>query len=176
MALDGDDPTVADLIGGLGRSSFLVTILVIALVLITPVSGIPTLPTIGATIVVLAAGQWLVGRDSLWLPGRIARLTVPAARVQSGLVLLDRPAAFIDRIVKPRFRVMTQPPSSHLVVLTVILVAAPWPLLEILPLVTSTGALIVACLVFGLMVRDGLLVLIGYGLIAALGAVAAWLA
>jgi hypothetical protein len=162
---DGDELSVEDILHEIGDRSFATALLVPALLLVSPLSGIPGSPTIGAVIVVLIAGQWILRRRHLWLPGFIMRRTVAAEKMHKALDWLDRPAAFVDRHSHPRLRMLTSGPFRVVVLASILLIAGAWPALELLPLVTSVGAFAVALLAFGLMTRDGLYVLGGYAFV-----------
>lgn len=159
---DGETLSVEDILHEIGDRSFATALLVPALLLVSPISGIPGSPTVGAIIVILIASQWILRRKHLWLPGFIMRRTVAAEKMHKALAWLERPAAFVDRHTRPRLRMLTSGPFRTVTLAAVLVIAAAWPLLEILPLVTSVGAFAVALLSFGLMTRDGLYVVAGY--------------
>ena len=162
VADKSDRVTMRDVMARLGTSSFSAIILVPALVLVTPLSGIPTLPTIGAIVIALATVQWLAGRRHLWLPEALLVQSLDADRLRRGLAWLDRPARWIDGITRPRVTILTKPPLNRIPLVLILICVLFWPLLELLPLVTTAGAVVVALFAFGIMTRDGLFVLAGY--------------
>jgi len=168
-----DSLSVGDVLSEIGDRSFATALLVPALILVSPVSGIPGTPTIGALIVILIVAQWIVGRDHLWLPGFIMRRRVGSDRMRRALAWFDRPAAFIDRNTYSRLTVLTSGPLSVVPLLTVLAIAATWPLLEFLPFVTTIGAFAVSLFAFGLMTKDGAYVLLGYAFVGGLAMIAA---
>ena len=87
--------------------------------------------------------------------------------MRDALRWLDRPAAFVDRHTRPRLRVLTSGPFRIVALMAVLLIAASWPVLELLPFVTSVGAFAVALFAFGLMTRDGVFVAAGHAFVAA---------
>lgn len=168
-----DDLSVEDMLAEIGDRSFATALLVPALILVSPVSGIPGTPTLGAIVVILIVAQWIAGRDHLWLPGFVVRRRVSSARFRKALAWFDGPAAFLDRHTVPRLTLLTTGPLALLPLLTVVVIAATWPLLEILPLVTTIGAFAVSLFAFGLMTRDGAYVVAGFAFVAGLAALAA---
>ncbi|WP_254796801.1 exopolysaccharide biosynthesis protein [Sulfitobacter albidus] len=158
--------SVRDLSRAMGKRSFIPFILVVALLLVSPLSGVPGVPTVSAIIIVLLALQSLAGRRRLWLPDVILRRQIPAARLRSVLDWLRRPCGFIDRHTRPRLLWLSGPILRPVSMFACVIIPLGWPLLEFLPFVSSTGAATVAMLVFGLFSRDGLFVLAGYGMIA----------
>jgi hypothetical protein len=168
-----DDLSVQDMLAEIGDRSFATALLVPALILVSPVSGIPGAPTLGAIVVILIVGQWIAGRDHLWLPGFVVRRRVSSVRFRAALAWFDGPAAFLDRHTVPRLTLLTTGPLALLPLLAVVVIAATWPLLELLPFVTTVGAFAVSLFAFGLMTRDGAYVVAGFAFLAGLGALAA---
>lgn len=172
-AAAGETISVRDIMHEIGDRSFATALLVPALILVSPISGIPGTPTIGALIVILIVAQWIAGRDHLWLPEFLMGRKVNSARMRRAIAWFDRPAAFIDRHSYSRLTVLTSGPLSVLPLLTILAIAATWPLLELLPFVTTIGAFAVSLFAVGLMIRDGIYVLAGYGFVGALGLILA---
>jgi hypothetical protein len=168
-----DDLSVQDMLAEVGDRSFATALLVPALILVSPVSGIPGAPTLGAIVVILIVAQWITGRDHLWLPGFVVRRRVSSARFRTALAWFDGPAAFVDRHTVPRLTLLTTGPLALLPLVAVVVIAASWPLLELLPFVTTIGAFAVSLFAFGLMTRDGIYVVAGFAFLAALAALAA---
>lgn len=172
---EGERVAVRDVMAHLDTSSFATVILVPALILITPLSGIPTLPTFGAAIIALVTLQWAMGRDHLWLPDVLMRRSIPSSKLRTALGWLDRPAAWIDGMTHARLTFLTVRPLAAVALILILCNVALWPLLELLPMVTTTGAVMVALLAFGLMTGDGLFVVAGYAWAGVFAAVALWL-
>lgn len=158
--------TVQDILDQIGDRSIMPVVLAIALVLVSPLSGIPGLPTLSALILILVMGQALVRRQHLWLPPVLRNRRVSGRRLQAAIARLRRPAAWIDRHSHPRLRSLTSGPLRGLTLVLCMVVPVSWPALELLPFVTSIGAGAVAMMSFGLLTRDGLYVLWGYGVVA----------
>ena len=171
-AAKGRNVSVQDLVESTGEHSFATLLFVVSLIMVTPLSGIPTAPTIGAVIIALIVGQWALGRDHLWLPGWIARREVSSEKFCKGLEWAGKPAAFIDRHTRARLTPLARRPLKVLPLAAILLIVATWPFLEILPFFTTLCAVAVALFAFGLMVKDGLYVLAGYAYVAVLGLIA----
>lgn len=179
-ASDGDSTSIRELVYSAGENSFGTALLIVSLVMVTPLSGIPTFPTLGAILISLIAVQWMADRHHLWLPDWIMRRTVDSGRVRRALGWLDRPARWVDRITRKRLTALTHRPLGGLPLIVVLAVVLTWPFLELLPFFTTVTAVGVALLAFALTVKDGLFVLLGYLYIGALAALAvtfgsAWL-
>jgi len=175
QAAQGDVVSVQDVLDQIGDRSIMPVVLVIALMLVSPLSGIPGLPTLSSVIILIVMGQALLRREHLWLPSILRNRAVRADRLQRAARWMRRPAAWIDRHAHRRLVVVTLGPLRWLSLLVCMLVPMIFPFLELLPFVTSIGALAVALISFGLLVRDGLYVLLGYCVIACMGGAIAWL-
>lgn len=66
---DDDRATVGDVTGALGDRGFGPFLFVPALIEISPIGGVPGVPTLLALIIALFAVQIVMGRDEMWLPG-----------------------------------------------------------------------------------------------------------
>lgn len=173
---DVNDVSVADVLREIGDESFAPMVLVVSVLLVSPLSAVPGTPTIGGLMVILIAGQWLAGRRHLWLPAVIRRRSVSAKRLVWAIRWLKPWAAWLDHNSKGRLKILTLPPLTLVAKLLILAVALTWPLLEILPMVTSVGALAVSLLAFGLMMRDGLWLAAGYATVGGSVALVHWLA
>ncbi|UWR22572.1 exopolysaccharide biosynthesis protein [Sulfitobacter sp. S190] len=161
----GGDVTVRDILDHIGDRSVLPFILLIAVLLVSPLSGIPGVPTVCACMIILLSAQSLIGRRRLWLPGALLRRGLSGKRLAQAVEWLRGPARFIDRHSHPRLRWLTRNPLRIIALSCCVIVPVGWPFLEILPFVSSIGAGTVALLTFGLFARDGLYVLLGYAVI-----------
>jgi hypothetical protein len=164
-AQDTDQVSIRDVLSELGDRSITPVILVVSVILISPISGIPGVPSISAFLIILLSVQALAGRRHLWLPDILLRRKVSGKRLSSMVNWLRKPSRLVDRHTHPRLAVFTQGPMRFITLAACVIIPMGWPFLEVLPLVSSTGALTVALLVFGLFTRDGLYVLAGYGMI-----------
>jgi hypothetical protein len=157
-----DEVSIADLQAAIGKRSFGPLLLVPGLVVLSPLSGIPTLPTIAAGILLLIAVQILGGRTSIWLPGRLARRTLPSDGLLKALAFLEPGARVADRFVKPRLRILTGYWGIKAVALVCLLIAVTMPPLEILPFINSGAGLVIVIFALGITAHDGILVLAGF--------------
>lgn len=173
---DCHDPVSVDnVLTEIGQRSFAPFVLVIAVLLVSPLSAIPGAPTLGATMIILISVQWLTRRPYMWLPKFLLRREVPGARLARAIEWLTPIAHWIDARSYRRLPLLTTPPMAMLTKVVIIGVALGWPVLELLPMVTSIGALTVAFLALGLMVRDGVLVMMGYLMVGGTAGLVIWL-
>ncbi len=167
----GEDGTVSvgDIVDEIGGDAFGPLLLVPALVLVTPASGVPGMPSIGSLIISLIAIQIVLGRDELWLPGFLKRREMKKSRLDRALSFLRRPAGWIDRISRERLAFLTQRPFILLPALICSLMVLAAPAFETVPFSVSVFAGAVALFALGMVARDGIMILLGLAVTAATG-------
>ena len=173
VASERDDVYFGTIMEALGTRSFGPVVLLIGVILVTPLSGIPGLPTTMAAGLLLVSLQLVVGRDSFWLPRWLTSRHIPASTLQKGLRWLERPARFVDWWLRPRFSVLASDSGAVGIAAVCILLALIMPVLELVPF--STTAVGVALVAFGLALvsLDGLFVLMGAFYLVLVGGLAA---
>lgn len=151
---------VADLVDAVGPRSYGPFLLVPALIEISPLGGIPGVPTALAVVVVLFAAQMLSGRKRLWMPGWVARRDVAAGKMKR-LVAGARPMATrLDRWFHGRLRWLTSGLGMRLAALACIALACMVPPLELFPFASSVPMGAIALIGLALLVRDGALMIV----------------
>ena len=151
------------LLEAVGRRSFAPFLLVAGLVTLAPLVGdIPGVPTLMASLVLLAVGQLLAGRRSIWLPRWLLERRVSRDRFRRVLAWLERPAAWVDRLLKQRLVWLTRPPGHLGVALTCLVVALAMPPMEVIPFSANGAGLALTLFGLALLADDGLLALLGY--------------
>jgi hypothetical protein len=171
---NGAKVSVGEIVETFGKRSFGPLLLLTGLLGMTPVAAVPSAPSIIALITVLIAGQLLFGRETIWLPGFLEKLSVKAARVAKAARIAKRPVHIADRITRPRMLILTTPLADRLVALACVLVAACVPPLEFLPFVAFVPSLAIFAFGLSLVARDGLLVLIALTISVGTMALIAW--
>ena len=96
-AADTDTVTVQGVLDEIGDRSITPIVLAISLILVSPLSGIPGLPTLSAAVILLVMAQALVPNRHLWLPAFLRNRSLRADRLQKAVDRMRRPAAWIDR-------------------------------------------------------------------------------
>ena len=169
-ALSGAERVSLDrIIQTFGRTSFLPMMLVPALLLVSPLSGIPLFSTFCGLCIFLIAVQRVAQRDRLWLPRWLTRRDISGAALHKGAVAVRRTADWLDRHSRPRFGVLVTPPFNVVCFLLCALAGLTIPFLELVPFSSSILGLMVTLIVVGLLVRDGIYVIaaIALGTLAA---------
>ncbi|MDF1726173.1 MAG: exopolysaccharide biosynthesis protein [Sulfitobacter sp.] len=164
----GSTVSIRELMDRIGQNAITPFVLLVALLVVSPLSGIPGTPTISALIIVTMCVQALSGRKKFWLPGFVLRRRLGTRHLHRAVGWLRKPCAFLDAHSQRRLAFLTEGPMRWVNLALCALIPLVWPLLEVLPMVTSIGAAIVALLVFGIFTRDGVYVLWAYVVLALL--------
>ncbi|MCG5516886.1 MULTISPECIES: exopolysaccharide biosynthesis protein [unclassified Ectothiorhodospira] len=144
----------------IGRRSFGPLLLVAGLVTVAPLIGdIPGVPTLMGLLVLLTAGQLLLGRQRFWLPRFILERSVPDSTLRKVLDRLQRPARFLDRLFRPRLMLLSTGPGVYLIAVACLLIAVIMPFLEAIPFSANGAAAALIAFGLSLIARDGILAL-----------------
>ena len=166
---DENRVTIADVVESLGTRTFAPLLLVPALILVSPLSGVPLVPTILGAFVALVAVQMLAGRKRLWMPGVLLRRGISASRFRRALAVLRPVMTWLDPWLHERLTTFVDRPWRAVPLGLCVLLSATFPALEVVPMLTSVFAASMVLFALGLFLRDGLLVLIGYGVLVSGG-------
>jgi len=172
LAANHDEVRVADVLDDFGARSFGPFIMIPAGLEITPVGGIPGVPTVLALFIALIAVQLLIGRDHVWMPQFVQRRAVGSKKLHKAVGKLKGMADFLDRHSKGRLEGLTKGTAIKLVAAVIIALCCTVPPLEFLPFASTIPMLAIAVLGLALTVRDGALLLgslLFAGLATALG-------
>ena len=128
---------LGDAIEALGHRAYGPVFIILPLIEISPVGGIPGLPTVLAAIIALLAAQLLFGRKHLWLPGFLARRGLKGSKLVKAATKMQPVAVFMDRWFHGRMPAFTKGPMIRVAALAIILLCATVPPLELLPLAST---------------------------------------
>jgi len=156
-----DEVSIDDLLDEFGDRSFAPLMLILALIGMSPVGAIPSVPTIIALCIALIAAQMAWGRKHVWLPGFITRRGVSSDRLTKGADTLDKIAQVLDRIAKGRLKPLASGPARRVVAGLIVVLCLALPVLELVPFAAAAPFIAIAILSLAMMVRDGLVLLIG---------------
>lgn len=152
---------IAEAFGPRGVGPF---IMIPALLEMTPVGSIPTVPTMIATLIGLFALQILVGRPCLWLPGFVRRRNIDGDRLERYADALRPVAARLDRWFHRRLPSFTGPKADKMAAVAILALCLTVPPLELFPMASTVPMAAIAALGLAMMVEDGMLMAIGFAL------------
>lgn len=162
----GDDDAeridVAEILSAVGQRSFGPMLLVPGLIVLSPISGIPGVPTLGGIAVFLIAGQLLIGRKCFWVPQFLARRTIPKKRLNKARSFLLPIARVVDKLVWPRLSILTRGPFTYLIAATCIAIAIVMPPLEAILFANVVTSVAISAFGLALVAHDGLLAAVAF--------------
>ncbi len=157
-----DRVALGTLIEAVGDRSFGPLLLLAGLIALSPLSGIPGMPTTVGVIVALIAGQLLAGRKFFWLPEWVLSRSVSRRSFERALRFLRRPARFIDRFLRPRFTIATRAAGAYAIAVLSLMIAIMMPPMEVVPFAATTAGAALTAFGLALIARDGVMATIAF--------------
>lgn len=145
-----------------GDRSFGPMLLVCGVLMASPLSSIPGMPTTTGLLVLLVGIQLFFRRDCFWLPKWLLNRSVSQERMLKAMSWLRPIARFIDRLLRPRLPVLIRGVSIYLIATACVVIAAGTPLMELVPFTIHGAGFVVTGFGLSLIARDGLLALIDF--------------
>lgn len=174
LAESGERVAVGDMVDVIGTRSYGPFLIVPAMVELSPLGGVPGVPTALAAVVVLFALQMLWGRKRLWVPDFVARRALGARQLQRVVAVVRPVASRLDRWFHGRLHALTVGTWIRIAAAACVALALLVPPLELFPFASSAPMGAIALFGLALMVRDGALMVAAS--VVACGAVALMLA
>ena len=147
-----------------------------ALIVVSPLSIIPGLPTLVGLHTAIVSAQLVLGRSRIWLPRWLSRRSLSAAHADKLMQFLLPVSRMADRVVKRRLLSLTGRVARRIGAVVCVLMGVLMPLLEFIPLSSTIAASVIAIYALSLSARDGLLTLAWWGALAAIVALGLWVA
>ncbi|KQN71776.1 exopolysaccharide biosynthesis protein [Sphingomonas sp. Leaf62] len=160
----GERVRLGDMLEAMGHRAYGPFLIVLPMIEISPVGGIPGLPTALAAVLALLAVQLVLGREHLWLPGFLANRGMTAGKL---LTVVDkgRPIAKrLDQWFHNRLPALTKGPMVKVAGIAVILLCLTVPPLELLPFASTAPMAAIMAFGIALLVRDGVLMMVACAL------------
>lgn len=152
--------TLGALLAMLDRRAYGFVLLLLAAPNLTPGPSLPGFSTLFGVPAILIATQMMLGRSRPWLPGWLARLSLPRRRlaklIERALPLIVR----LDRLLRPRLHLFTRLAGGRwtgfVALVQSVLLALPIPVYSMAP---AAALLFIA---LGLIGRDGIVLACGF--------------
>lgn len=132
-----------------------------ALVMVSPIGAIPGVPIVLSTLVILVAGQILVGARSIWLPDFMKERRIPENKASEIIEWLRPHADRVDRFLGQRLTALTGDLMSRVVAFLCVLLAILVYPATVLPFAVALPGSAIMFLSLGLLTRDGVVTLVG---------------
>ncbi|SDQ87434.1 exopolysaccharide biosynthesis protein [Brevundimonas sp. 374] len=157
LADDGGDAglTLHEIRDRLDERAYGLLILLLSIPCLVP--GLYGVPQVVGLIVILLAGQMLVGREEPWLPRWLLNLRSKGSWLKAMADFAETKLGWIDRLSRPRLRRFADGPGEKLAAVFMILATVT----IVMPLTNTIPSIALALLSVGLIQRDGLFVLAG---------------
>jgi len=154
--------SLGTIVEAVGSRSFGPLLLMAGIIMASPLTGIPSMPTSMGLLVLLIATQLLLHKKYFWLPNLLLKRSIAAQKITNGIKVLRPSARFIDRLLRPRLPVFINGVSIHIIALACITIAAGMPVMELVPLSAHIAGLALTAFGLSLIAKDGLLALLAF--------------
>lgn len=147
---------LGELINAFGERSFGAILVLLGLISIV-IGAVPGTTTILGIPILLISLQLVIRGDQLWMPRWVLRSSIDRAAYRASITRVLKPLRMVERLARPRLDIMISQVSEVLIGLACILLC----LILMLPIPGGNfvPSLIIAAFGFGLMQRDGALIL-----------------
>ena len=152
--------TVNDVVEQVGHRGYGPFLVLPALVELTPVGGIPGVPTLLASTILLFALQMLAGRTYIWVPAWVGRRTVSSDKLAIVTQRLQKVSRGISWVFRERLARLARRPFSQVAGLLSACLALTVPALEVIPFASSAPMVVIAVFGLSLLFKDGLLMVV----------------
>ena len=157
-----DDASIGDIVGSFGSRSYGPVLLVPALIGISPIGGIPGVPTFLAITLLLISVQLVFGKQHLWLPGVLKNRSVEGEKLAHAAQDMEKVGSWLDKVFYGRLEIFTGPTAARIAAAVIALLCFAVPPLELLPFAVVLPMAVIAAFGIALTVRDGLLMLVAF--------------
>jgi hypothetical protein len=168
-AADREKISLGMIVESIGSRSFGPLLLMAGLILFSPISGIPGVPTLMGLLVLLIAGQLLFHRRHFWLPQWLLKFSLSKKKLCKALLWLKKPARFIDRWLRPRLCFLITGASTHIIAALCAVLAIAMPVMELVPFSATTVGAALTAFGLSLIAHDGVLALVAFVFTASTG-------
>lgn len=155
---DRDRVSVEDVVHAFGERAFVPVMMVPALVVVSPLSGIPFVSTVCGLTITLVAGQLLMSRTSLWLPPWLMRCEIAGVQLHKCTSRMGPIGDWIDRRTRDRMSGLVSRRGRPVIYMLCLLSGLTMPFLELVPFSSSLLGMSVLCLSSAILAADGLVV------------------
>lgn len=150
---------LGELINAFGERGFGAMLLFLGLISIV-IGAVPGTTTVLGFPILLISIQLVIRRDQLWMPRWVLKSSIDRQGYRTSITRVLKPLRMVERLARPRLSIMTSEISEVLIglicTLLCIILMLPIPGGNLVP------SLIIAAFGFGLMQRDGAVILTGW--------------
>ncbi|TWT90059.1 Exopolysaccharide synthesis, ExoD [Pseudobythopirellula maris] len=155
----GEKVSIGDLMDALDTRTFGPLLLLPGIIAASPIGAVPGMSIVTGSMIILIAGQILIGRKKPWLPNRLLEFEFSRDRLTATKKKLGPWMEWAERPIQARYPVLVDPPAAQIVAVACILLALTFYPLALFPFGVFLPATAVCFYALGLSSRDGLLTL-----------------
>jgi hypothetical protein len=161
----GGDVTVGEVFDRLGARAHGPALLLLAVISLTPViGGLPGVSFAVTVLVLLLMSHLLISRGGFYLPPVLARRSVDADALETGLRRVRPWAERLERVTRPRLEVMLNPLAVRLAALVCIALALTMFPLGLVPFAIAVPSFVLGLFGLALVSRDGIVMALAFAL------------
>ncbi len=154
IALEGETTTLEQVLVSLGRRSFGGV-----LVMLSALAIIPGVSVITGLLIMIVGIQMLLGAPYPGLPAFIRGMELDTENLRRFGDRVAQQIEWIERSVRPRWQLLTDPPIARLIALSVVILGAV--MMIPLPLTNLGPAIAILVIAIGQLERDGVVIVAG---------------
>ena len=154
--------SVDHILDSVGRRSFGPVVMFVGIILVTPLSGVPGMPTVMGMLTLLTLGQLILGRQHIWLPAWLIEREIPRDRLVRGMELLRPLARALDGLSRQRLVPLVKGIGLDVMACACVVIAFIMPLTEIIPFSSSLFGVALVAFGFSMLARDGAIALFAW--------------
>lgn len=139
--------------------------LIPSLALLTPLGGIPLMPIAIAVVLVLVAGQRVLGMEKPWVPKGMREKEISREKMVSAFKKLRPIAKFVDTLIRQRLAFLVVGPMERVIAMAIVAVGLSVPVFGLVPLAAMIPGAAAVLLCLAITARDGVLVLLAAAVI-----------
>lgn len=158
---------IDDIVHALSKRGFGALILGPAILIVLPTGAIPGVPAICGLLIILLAGQMVLGRKKPWLPQRLTRFGIERRHYDKAMEKVRPFTKWIDGFFRQRFEFLTHPVAQRVIALVCVLLSFVIVLAGFVPFLAAVFAAPMVFFGLSLIAHDGLLAGIGFVLMVA---------
>ena len=159
---DDGEASLGDLVEAFGNRGHGPILMIPALLVLTPLGGIPLFPSVMAMVIILFSAQMLIGKNQISLPGFLGKRGVSSYRLTSAVGKARPAARRLDRWFHGRLPTLTRNSFVRGSAAVCVLLAASVPPLEVVPFSAAVPMAAIAIFGHALTVKDGVLMIAAF--------------
>lgn len=162
----GSKITIGKMVEAMNHKGFGALLLAPTIINVLPTGGIPGVPAVCNTVIILICVQLLIRRPHPWFPEWINKITFSSEKLKFVFDKAKPVITFIDRFTVRRFDFLCSKFVSQIIALICIALASVSYVLEFIPFAAFPPAFAILAFALGLTLKDGAFTILGFVLAA----------